>query len=68
MTPVELCLDVLGDLDPVHHEVGDEPFDHGVLHDDADQACPGQIALAELCTVQVLVDISFHAPHARAEY
>ena len=51
MTPVELCLDVLGDLDTVNHEVGDEPVDHGILHDDADQACRGQIALAELRTV-----------------
>ncbi|MGX1267186.1 hypothetical protein [Streptomyces phaeoluteigriseus] len=31
MTPVELCLDVLSDLDTVHHEVGDEPVDHGIL-------------------------------------
>src|ERR1700753_454593 len=68
MTPVELCLNVLGDLDTVHHEVSDEPVDHGILHDDADQACPGQIALAELRTVQILVDISCHAPHARSEH
>src|ERR1700723_1591728 len=68
MTPVELCLNVLGDLDTVHHEVGDEPVDHGILHDDADQACPGQIALAELRTVQILVDISCHAPHTRSEH
>lgn len=34
------------------------------LHDDADQACPGQIALAELRTVQILVDVPCHAPHS----
>lgn len=61
MTPVELRFDVPGDLDTVHHQVGDEPVDHGVLQDDADQARPGQIALAELRAVQVLVDIPRHA-------
>jgi len=66
MTPVELRLDVPGDLDTVHHEVGDEPVDHGVPHDDTDQACPGQIAFAELGTVQILVDIPRHAPHPRS--
>src|SRR5689334_19790084 len=55
-----------GDLDTVHHKVCDELVDHGIPYDDADQACPGQIALAELRTVHIFVDIPRHAPHARS--
>ena len=61
MASVELGLDVTGHLDAVDHEVGDEPVDLGVLHDDADQAGAGQVALAELGTGQVLLDESLHA-------
>jgi len=68
MTPVELRLNVLGDLHAVHHKIGDEAVDHGILHDDADQACSGQIALAELRTAQILVDMLCHAPDSSSEH
>ncbi|GAA0267307.1 hypothetical protein GCM10009539_62650 [Cryptosporangium japonicum] len=66
MTPVELGLDVAGDLDAVHDEVGDEPVDDGVLQHDADQARLGEITFAELGTAEILVDVARHAPHDRS--
>ena len=61
MPPVQLGLDVCRHLDPVDHEVADQPVDHGVLHHHPDHAGPSQVALAELGIGQVLVLESRHA-------
>jgi hypothetical protein len=58
---VELRLDVRHDLDPVHHEIGDQAVDLSVLHDHADQPSSTQVALAEFCADEVLVVEASHA-------
>ncbi len=60
MTPVQLGLDVRRHLDPVDHQIADQPVDHGVLHDHPDQTGASQVALAELGIRQVLVLESRH--------
>jgi hypothetical protein len=57
---VELGLDVRHDLDPVHHEVGDQSVYLGVLHHHADQPSPAEVALAELGASEVLVIEASH--------
>ena len=61
MPPVQLGLDVRRHLDPVDHQVADQPVDHGVLHHHADQTGPSQVALAELGVRQILILESRHA-------
>jgi len=58
---VELGLHVGHHLDPVNHEVTDQPVDDSIRHYDPDEAGARQVTLPEFGVSQVLVLESRHA-------
>jgi hypothetical protein len=67
MPPVKLGVDVRRHLNPVDHQVGDQPVDDGVLHHHPDQPGASQVTLAEFGVAQVLVVESRHPRQYRPE-
>jgi len=55
MAPVEPGLDIRHHLDPVHHQVADQPVDDSIPHHHPDQTGASQVALPEFGLRQVLV-------------